>query len=168
MGASVVNKVGGVSKARKPKRRVISHGDGVFRRQSLALALKPGHANVKFIAADLKPSKHLEVLARLKMNAPKNFRAFDGDSVALLKKTRSNSIDHQYGYYMVDYKRPNNIAFFRQVFRTLKPKKRFVLLAHVASLGRIIEELRSVGFNAKRGKFTEDSRGVFITAIKPE
>ena len=110
--------------------RIAGHGDGPLAKKAVDLAAKKRRFAVEVHSTEITESKFRDYLKQLGLATLENLKVHEKTSSINFLKTQSpNSFNHQYAHFTVSaltfYQRRE---FFAEVYRTLKPGAKFVII----------------------------------------
>jgi SAM-dependent methyltransferase len=130
-------------------RKIIGHGEGVHAKKAVDLSLKKRHARTEITATDLSPSRYSRyLLEKGAKEKPANLTVLGRtNSLNYLRALKNNSTHHQWAHFSVSNMGYSaRRAFFKEVFRTLVPNGRLLIVDSAAAAKEFSRELSSFGF----------------------
>ena len=134
-------------------RRIAGIGEGGYLKKAIDLSLR--HKNVEVVAVERLPSHNIDPHHYLRekghASVPHNLIIHAGIAgEKYLAKQKSASFDHLYAHFTTQHMRyADRMELFKQVWRTLKPGTKFVIIEAGAFEKELQLELQRSGFGVK-------------------
>jgi len=145
---------------RRGIRRIAGLGEGKRLRKAVDLSLR--HPSVEVVAVEKAKAGellHFEYLRERKAKVkPSNLTIRAGIAAEeYLAREKANSFDHLYAHFLTQHlAHAKRAALFREVWRTLKPGTKFVVIEAWAYDKTLQMELRNAGFGVSAKRITAE------------